>query len=133
MPDIPGEEEILHPYEEWVRMELDDPGFHHPGCVIALAGDEVIGWAGVYRVPPDGVKVNNGLTGVKRAWRGKGVAGAMKRAQIAWARSEGVRSLATNNELRNEPIRRLNERLGYVRAPDRVALRAPVPPPPAAG
>ena len=54
------------------------------------------------------------MTGVRRAFRGRGIAGALKRAEIAWAKQAGYETLQTNNEVRNEPIRRLNERHGYV-------------------
>jgi mycothiol synthase len=66
------------------------------------------------------------MTGVKRAWRGRGVAGALKRAQIAWAKEAGYERLETQNEVRNEPIRRLNTRLGYQPAPGRVVMRGPI-------
>ena len=56
------------------------------------------------------------MTGVRRAFRGRGIAGALKRAEIAWAKQAGYERLQTNNEVRNEPIRRLNERHGYVAA-----------------
>ena len=66
------------------------------------------------------------MTGVRRAFRGRGVASALKRAEIAWAKQAGYESLQTTNEVRNEPIRRLNERHGYSCAagPRRVARRA---------
>ena len=63
------------------------------------------------------------LVGVKRDWRGRGIAGALKRAEIAWAKREGYTRLETENELRNEPIRRLNLRLGYVEEPGVVVYR----------
>jgi RimJ/RimL family protein N-acetyltransferase len=66
------------------------------------------------------------MTGVKRRWRGRGVAGALKRAQIAWAKEQGFERLQTQNEIRNEPIRRLNERLGYRVAAGRVIVRGPI-------
>jgi GNAT superfamily N-acetyltransferase len=66
------------------------------------------------------------MTGVKRAWRGRGIAGALKRAQIGWAKEQGYERLATHNELRNEPIRRLNEHLGYKEAPGRIIFRGPL-------
>ena len=66
------------------------------------------------------------MTGVKRSWRGRGIAGALKRAQITWAKEQGYERLATPNELRNEPIRRLNARLGYREAPGRVMMRGPL-------
>ena len=34
--------------------------------------------------------------------------------------------LATQNEMRNEPIRRLNEHLGYRAAPGRIVMRGPL-------
>ena len=66
------------------------------------------------------------LTGVKRAWRGRGIAGALKRTQMRWAKEHGYERLSTNNEERNEPIRRLNERYGYRPAPGRIFVRGPV-------
>ena len=64
------------------------------------------------------------LTGVKRAHRGRGIAAALKRTQIAWAKEHGYTSLQTSNEVRNEPIRRLNERHGYVARAGRRDRRA---------
>jgi predicted GNAT superfamily acetyltransferase len=66
------------------------------------------------------------MTGVKRAWRGRGIAGALKRAQIGWAKANGYERLETGNEVRNEPIRRLNASLGYHESPGRVLMRGPV-------
>ena len=48
------------------------------------------------------------MTGVLRAWRGRGIARALKAAEIAWAKEHGYERLETQNEERNEPIRRLN-------------------------
>ena len=66
------------------------------------------------------------MTGVKRAWRGRGIAGALKRAEIAWAIENGYTRLETHNEERNEPIRRLNERHGYRIAPGHIVVRGPI-------
>ena len=66
------------------------------------------------------------MTGVRRAWRGRGIAGALKRAEIRWAKENGFTRLETMNEERNEPIRRLNERHGYRLEPGKITLRGPV-------
>jgi GNAT superfamily N-acetyltransferase len=63
---------------------------------------------------------------VKRSWRRRGLAGALKRTQIAWAKERGYERVATQNEMRNEPIRRLNERLGYRPSPGRIIMRGPL-------
>ena len=66
------------------------------------------------------------LTGVKRAWRGRGIAGALKRKQIAWAKEQGYERLSTRNEERNAPIRKLNERYGYRPTVPRLTFRGPI-------
>ena len=38
------------------------------------------------------------------------------------------RALQTGNEVRNEPIRRVNKRLGYRGAPGRILFRGPLSP-----
>jgi predicted GNAT superfamily acetyltransferase len=53
------------------------------------------------------------MTAVKRAWRGRGIARALKATQINWALENGYTELHTSNEERNDPINRLNARLGY--------------------
>jgi len=63
---------------------------------------------------------------VRRAWRGRGVARALKAAEIAWAKQAGYERLETQNEERNEPIRRLNEHFGYVVTPGSVTVRGPL-------
>jgi RimJ/RimL family protein N-acetyltransferase len=55
------------------------------------------------------------MTGVTRSARGRGVALALKQAQIAAAKDAGWKSLRTQNDLGNAPMRRVNEKLGYER------------------
>ena len=84
---------------------------------------QVVGYAKLVRSSSrEGVALHD-MTGVKRAFRGRGIAGALKRAEIAWAKGQGFEKLETSNEVRNEPIRRLNERHGYVVTPGEVVLR----------
>ena len=66
------------------------------------------------------------MTGVRRGWRGRGVARALKAAEIAWAHANGFERLETQNEERNEPIKRLNEEYGYVVEPGSITVRGPI-------
>ena len=66
------------------------------------------------------------LTAVKRAWRGRGIARALKAAQIGWAKANGYELLRTQNDERNAPMRRLNDQLGYRPAIGRIYLRGPL-------
>ena len=66
------------------------------------------------------------LTGVKRAHRGRGIAAVLKAAQIAWAKEQGYAALQTSNEVRNGPIRHLNQKHGYVLEPGVVIVRGTI-------
>jgi mycothiol synthase len=77
----------------------------------ALAGDEVVGFGILGRCVP-GV-AEHYMTGVKRSWRGRGVARALKLAQIGAAQKAGYERVRTQNDLANAPMRAVNARLGY--------------------
>ena len=125
-PDIPGHEGEMESFDDWVALDMSGPNDDPEGVVVALAGPEVVGYS-KFHLPQarPGVAVHD-VTGVRRAWRGRGIAGALKRTQIAWAKERGYERLETWNEERNTPIRKLNERLGYRLAPGRVLVRGPL-------
>ncbi len=62
--------------DDWLREEATIP----EGSFVALAGDEIVGYSGSCR-RHDGV-VEDGLTVVRRAWRRRGIAEALKRAEL---------------------------------------------------
>ena len=67
------------------------------------------------------------VSAVRRDWRGRGVAKALKQATIAWAAAGGIRELYTWTQRGNEGMQRVNERLGYVVRSRCVTIRGPVP------
>jgi GNAT superfamily N-acetyltransferase len=121
--DIPGSNGEW-PFEDWRAHEIDRPVNPPELCFIALAGDEVVGYASlqVHRH-----QTFHGLTATRRDWRRRGVASALKRAEIAAAKAAGIHRLLTESEERNEPMRSLNEKLGYVPAPEwsTIVMRGP--------
>jgi RimJ/RimL family protein N-acetyltransferase len=116
----------MEPFEDWLKHHMQGPGDRPEATFVALARDEVIGYAKFSLNKAQPTVAFHDMTGVKRAWRGRGVAGALKRAELAWAKRERYERLRTQNEVRNEPIRRLNERLGYRPEPGRVVMRGPL-------
>ena len=72
-------------------------------------------------------RAEHGLTAVRRDWRGRGVARALKQATIAWAAANGLRELYTWTQRGNENMQGVNERLGYVVRSRSVMVRAPIP------
>lgn len=122
-PDIPGSEDRLaEPFDSWLAR--DSGAARH--TFVAVAGDEVVGFAKLAPTRARPKIADNHLTAVARAWRRRGIARALKAAQLAWAKEHGFEQLQTRNELRNEPMRRLNEELGYEPAVGRVYLRGPL-------
>ena len=124
MPDVPGEDEVdVGSLDEWLARDMRGASDDPRAVFVALAKGEVVGYAKLSLSPDTPQRAYHDLTGVRRSWRGRGIAAALKRTQIAWAKEHGYTSLQTSNEVRNEPIRRLNERHGYVLEPGVVIVR----------
>jgi GNAT superfamily N-acetyltransferase len=126
-PDVPGEDDaVMAPFEEWLSMDMQGAGDRPEATFLALADGEVVAYAKLALSRARPAVAMHDMTGVRRAWRGRGVARALKAAEIAWAKTSGYERLETQNEERNEPIRRLNERFGYVVTPGSVTVRGPL-------
>jgi len=120
-PDQPGRsEQRLESLEEWRAWGLDP---HPPDAYfVALEDERVLGYG--FLGFHDDVWWN-GFTAIARVERGRGVAGAIKRGQIAWAKKHGVRALRTANEARLEGMLAFNKRLGYRTLYTEIVLRGP--------
>ncbi len=93
----------------------------------ALAGGgEVVGYSGLCRHDSPGV-AEDGLTVVRRDWRGRGVATALKRRELAWAAVNGVREVVTWTQQGNEGMRRVNESLGFTTRDLTLTMAASLP------
>ena len=112
-------------YENWSRENLEGPGALPEACVIALEGDEVVGYTALRRYGAGSPEAENRLTAVRRPWRRRGIATALKRAQIEAARRAGIETIATTNDELNVGMRGVNERLGYEPEPERVVVSGP--------
>jgi GNAT superfamily N-acetyltransferase len=102
------------PYERWVQRE------QRPSkavTFVALDGVEVVGYAGLTLLDGMPWRVENYLTAVRRSHRGRGIATALKRAEIAWAAERGFTEIVTEMVEANGPMRALNRKLGYVEQP----------------
>jgi mycothiol synthase len=97
------------------------------GSFAALADGEVVGYAGLMRWGDDPTKAEHGLTVVRRDWRRRGLATALKERQIAWAAATGVRRLVTYTQTGNENMQAVNARLGYVTTEVTVAFTRSLP------
>ena len=109
--DIPGlASSFDQTFEEWRSFAIERPSRDLDLTFLAVADGRVVG---VAYLEDYGDRCFHNLTGVRREWRGRGVASALKRAQIAGAHARGVKRLVTESQHENLPMRRLNEKLGY--------------------
>jgi GNAT superfamily N-acetyltransferase len=121
-PDQPGRsEQRMESFEEWRSWGLDS----HPAetYFIALDDGRAIGYGFLER--EEGTWWH-GFAAVARAARGRGVASSIKRAQIRWAKANGVKGLRTANEERLVGMLAMNKRLGYRPLYTELVLRGPV-------
>lgn len=119
-PDTPS----AGTYDEWVLRDVDIPDGPLDGFLLAVADDAVVGFCRLVW-QEGGAVVGHQLTGTVRAWRGRGVAAALKRAAIGWALDHGATVLVTENDPANAPMQAINRTLGYRPGPAQVVLRAP--------
>ena len=119
--DQPGRsEQRIESFESWRSWGLDP---HPPDAYfIALEDERVLGYG--FLDDNDGVWWN-GFMAIARTDRGRGVAGAIKRGQIAWAKDQGIPTLRTANETRLEGLLAFNRRLGYRTLYTEIVLRGP--------
>jgi GNAT superfamily N-acetyltransferase len=125
--DVPSATRIsVWPFETW---QLRVAGRMNPaGLFIAAAPDgEWVAVSELYLpVPTRPATLHNGLTGVLPAWRGHGVAYALKLAAARAALERGFTHSRTSNHSINRPMLAINERLGFVREAALVTLRREV-------
>ena len=123
--DLPDPEPVvIGTFEEWRKRDIEAGGQPLDGVLLAVAGDEVVGVSRLV-VHERGRAVGHMITGVRRDWRGRGVALALKRAAIGWAIDRGAERMVAENAIENAAMRGINAALGYQPGPDFVELRGP--------
>jgi mycothiol synthase len=128
VPDIPAAESEARPLDWWRGYLVDGPGALPHLLTIALADGEVVGYSSLLALAGQPGTLENQLTGVKRAWRGRGIAMALKREQARLAHEAGFERISTYNDEVNAPMRAVNTRLGFVPQPPSIMVRGPFAP-----
>ena len=113
--DVPSPEPYSPPTFEHFRSSLsENPNFLPEGNFIALDGETWVAMSALWRSEAaDHLWV--GLTGVRRDYRRRGIALALKLRSIAFARERGAPTLRTYNESNNRGMLSINEQLGFRR------------------
>ena len=127
--DVPrpeGDDFEGQPFDHWHEQYLEGPGAVPDAMIAALAGDEVVGYTGLRRRGASSPIAENMLTAVRRDWRRRGVATALKREQVVRARAVGIEQIFTTNDETNAGMRGVNARLGYRPAPTQIVVSGPL-------
>jgi mycothiol synthase len=108
------------PYERFRTMAFESGQMVADASVIAYDGDTIAGFTQTgKRQDRDGY---TWMTGTARAYRGRGIATALKVAALDLAKQKGFRAMLTTNDEPNKAMRGINDRLGYQMLPAHVQL-----------
>ena len=115
VPIPPGEQRSEVSFERWWEG-YEQPELFEAGYFVALDDEQYVGLSQLWYSPkPD--MLRTGLTGVRRAYRRRGIALALKVHALAFARGRGYRRVTTDNESNNRGMLHINEQLGFVKNP----------------
>jgi len=108
-------------YEEWEGHVLRHPLFTAAGSFLAFVDGEAAALS-LLTADAESGRAMNWMTGTRRAYRGRGLALAVKLASIHWAAANGITRMFTYNDATNAPMLAVNRRLGYEPLGRRVEL-----------
>jgi RimJ/RimL family protein N-acetyltransferase len=111
MPDTPTDTS----FEQWFAIEMMSPNLLPEGYSIAKDGNRYVGLSAVWRTQKDPRCLYQGLTGVLREYRGRGIASALKLRVLDFAKQNSYEKIRTYNATGNNAMLRVNMRLGFIR------------------
>ncbi len=104
--------------EEFKQM-LQRPDILPKGFFIAKDGNNYVGLS---MLASEKQTLHQSVTGVRREYRGRGIATALKLRGIEFAKQYGTNTIKTVNDSSNQPIIAINENLGYKRQAGTIAF-----------
>jgi mycothiol synthase len=109
------------PFEQWIAENANGPL-----ALVAVVDGEVAGFAGLIALGARPGVLENALTAVRREYRGREIATALKQALIAWAAASGYREIVTWTQQGNAAMQAVNEKVGYRLGHVSITLRGPL-------
>jgi GNAT superfamily N-acetyltransferase len=117
--DIPSvDPPTRHTFDEFRRDDIDAPNAILDAFYIAIDKDgRYLGVSNLFRSLDDPTFIWQGITGVRREARGKGIATALKLRTVRYAIDNGIEHIKTWNDVHNKPMLAINEAMGFARQP----------------
>ena len=115
----------MEAFEDWLAHQMQGSGDLPEATFLALVGAEVVGYSKFSHGGPanHGAPRRDGREAcMARSWNRRRT---QTRADRVGERA-GLRAPGHAERVRNEPIRRLNERLGYTEAPGQIVVSGPL-------
>ena len=111
----------------WLRQHFENPNFTPEAYLIAIDGAaNENAWIGMNELSRsqegDGL-LYNGFTALRRGYRNKGIATALKVKNIAWAKANGFKEIRTWNNSVNKPMLAVNTKLGFEKQPADIGMK----------
>jgi GNAT superfamily N-acetyltransferase len=103
-------------YELFVETLRHNPKILPDAYFVAVQEGTYVGQSVLWANQADG-GLDTGITGVRRDYRRRGAALALKLRGISYAREHGRTIIRTGNDSLNLPMLAINDRLGFVRQP----------------
>lgn len=114
--DVPSPNPPTAPDFEQYQKVWKNPNLLPDAWFVAVHNGEYVGSSNLWKSHA-GPQLYTGLTGVRREYRKKGIATALKLKAIAYAQAHGNPIIYTWNEANNVGMLGINIRLGFVRQP----------------
>lgn len=103
------------PYDQWKLLLSSSPRIVPEGFLIARHGSEFVGESDILRNEKAPRTLSQGDTGVRREFRSRGIATALKLKVIEFAKSSGYETIETWNDSTNAAMLAVNTKLGFKR------------------
>lgn len=111
--DNPGQFGNLPPFEQWRKEFFPEGSSQNDWVFIAVEGERFVGVTQLFSTENKGEFYTN-YTGVRKEFRGRGIAKALKLISITTAINKGAHTMTTDSEENNAPMQNINRSLGYV-------------------